>query len=101
MQEAPNIPRREGPNKNSRTFSKCRISCYDDSGGSEPKQRKQFQGFRKQYKHRRHRMKKAVAKVAGVRKLAVRLFWMLRTNTAYPEIARIESSSRDAVVGRN
>jgi len=51
-------------------------------------------GFRKQYKQRCHRMKKAVAKVAAARKLAVRLFWMLRTNTAYPEIARIESSPR-------
>ena len=57
------------------------------------------EGFRKQYKHRCHRMKKAVAKVAAARKLAVRLFWMLRTNTAYPEIARIESSPRDGVVG--
>jgi transposase len=52
------------------------------------------EGFRKQYKHRCHRMAKAVAKVAAARKLAVRLYWMLRTNTAYPEIARIESSSR-------
>jgi transposase len=52
------------------------------------------EGFRKQYKQRCHRMKKGVAKVAAARKLAVRLFWMLRTNTAYPEIARIESSSR-------
>jgi transposase len=52
------------------------------------------EGFRQQYKQRCHRMKKGVAKVAAARKLAVRLFWMLRTNTAYPEIARIESSSR-------
>ena len=36
----------------------------------------------------------SVAKVAAARKLAVRLFWMLKTNTAYPEIARIESSPR-------
>jgi len=49
-------------------------------------------GFRQQYKHRCHRMAKGVAKVAAARRLAVRLFWMLRTNTAYPEIARIESS---------
>jgi transposase len=52
------------------------------------------EGFRKQYQHRCHRMKKSVAKVAAARKLAVRLFWMLRTNTAYPEIAHIESSPR-------
>jgi transposase len=52
------------------------------------------EGFRRQYQHRCHRMKKSVAKVAAARKLAVRLFWMLRTNTAYPEIAHIESSPR-------
>ena len=44
-------------------------------------------------------MKKGVAKVAAAGKLAVRLFWMPRTNTAYPEIAPIESSPRDGVVG--
>ncbi len=55
--------------------------------------------FRRQYKHRCHRMPKAVAKVAAARRLAVRLFWMLRTNTGYPEIAHIESSPREAVVG--
>jgi len=57
------------------------------------------EGFRKQYQHRCHRMAKGVAKVAAARRLAVRLFWMLRTNTAYPEIARIESSPRYGVVG--
>ena len=52
------------------------------------------EGFRKQYQHRCHRMAKGVAKVAAARRLAVRLFWMLRTNPAYPEIAYIESSPR-------
>lgn len=52
------------------------------------------EGFRKQYQHRCQRMAKGTAKVAAARRLAVRLFWMLRTNTAYPEIARIESSPR-------
>ena len=42
---------------------------------------------------------KGVAKVAAARKLAVRLYWMLRTNTAYPEIVRIESSPRVPLVG--
>src|SRR5881296_905170 len=42
--------------------------------------------FRKQYLHRCHSKPKAVAKVAAARKLAVRLYWMLRTNVAYPEI---------------
>jgi len=57
------------------------------------------EGFRKQYQQRCHRMAKGVAKVAAARKLAVRLYWMLRTNTAYPEIVRIESSSLVARVG--
>jgi transposase len=57
------------------------------------------EGFRRQYQARCHRMAKGVAKVAAARKLAVRLFWMLRTNTAYPEIAHIESSPRYGGVG--
>jgi transposase len=36
--------------------------------------------FRKQYLHRCHHKAKGVAKVAAARKLAVRLYWMLRTN---------------------
>jgi transposase len=50
-------------------------------------------GFRKQYLHHCHRKANGVAKVALARKLAVRLYWMLRTQTAYPEVVRIESSS--------
>ena len=56
-------------------------------------------GFRKEYLHRCHSKAKGVAKVAAARKLAVRLYWMLRTNTAYPEIVGVESSSRVALVG--
>jgi transposase len=56
-------------------------------------------GMRKQYLHRCHQKPKAVAKVAVARKLAVRLYWMLRTQVEYPEIVRIESSSRVALVG--
>src|ERR1700693_2739389 len=52
------------------------------------------EGFRKQYQHRCHSKPKGVAKVAAARRLAVRLYWMLRTQTAYPEIVRIESSPR-------
>ncbi len=59
------------------------------------------EGFRKQYQHRCHRKAKGVAKVAAARRLAVRLYWMLRSNTPYPEIARIESSSRNGVVVRH
>ena len=49
-------------------------------------------GFRNEYLHRCHQKLKAVAKVAAAGMLAVRLYWMLRTNTAYPEVG-IESSS--------
>jgi transposase len=55
--------------------------------------------FRKQYLHRCHQKPKAVAKVAAARKLAVRLYWMLRTQKPYPEVVRIESSPRVALVG--
>lgn len=56
-------------------------------------------GYRKQYRHRCHQKPKGVAKVAAARKLAVRLYWMLRSQTAYPEIVRIESSPRVPLVG--
>jgi transposase len=56
-------------------------------------------GFRKEYSHRCHQKPKAVAEVAAARKLAVRLYWMLRTNTPYPEVVRIESSPRVPLVG--
>ena len=56
-------------------------------------------GMKKEYLHRCHQKAKGVAKVAAARKLAVRLYWMLRTQTAYPEIVRIESSPRVPLVG--
>jgi transposase len=55
--------------------------------------------FKKEYWHRCHQKGKAVAKVAAARKLAVRLYWMLRTGKPYPEIVRIESSPRVPLVG--
>jgi transposase len=55
-------------------------------------------GFRKQYLHRCHQKPKGVAKVAAARKLAVRLYWMLRSQVGYPEIVRIESSPRVPLV---
>jgi len=42
---------------------------------------------------------KGVAKVAAARKLAVRLYWMLPKQVAYPKIVGIESSSRVPLVG--
>jgi transposase len=59
------------------------------------------EGFRKQYAHRCHSKPKGIAKVAAARRLAVRLYWMLRTNTPYPEIVRIESSPRVPLVVRH
>jgi len=59
------------------------------------------EGFRKQYKQRCHRMEKGVAKVAAARKLAVRLYWMMHTQTAYPEIVRNESSPRVPLAGES
>jgi transposase len=55
--------------------------------------------FRSEYLHRCHQKPKGVAKVAAARKLAIRLYWMLRTRKAYPAIVSIESSSRVPLVG--
>jgi len=55
--------------------------------------------FRKQYWHRCHSVPKNVAQVAAARRLAVRLYWMLRTQKPHPEIVRIESSLRVPLVG--
>jgi hypothetical protein len=57
------------------------------------------EGFRKQYAARCHHKAKGVAKVAAARKLAVRLYWMLRQNVGYPEIALIESSPQVPLAG--
>jgi len=57
------------------------------------------EGFRKQYQHRCHSKPKGVAKVAAARRLAVRLYWMLRSKVAYPEIVHVESSSRCPMAG--
>jgi transposase len=50
--------------------------------------------MRNEYLHRCHSKAKGVAKVAAARKLAIRLYWMLKTHTAYPEVVRVESSPR-------
>lgn len=57
--------------------------------------------LRSEYLHRCHTKAKGVAKVAAARKLAIRLYWMLRTNTGYPEVVRVESSSRVPLVGES
>lgn len=56
-------------------------------------------GLRREYAHRCHQKPKNVAKVAVARKLAIRLYWMLRTRTPYPAIVHSESSPRVALVG--
>jgi len=57
------------------------------------------EGFRREYKARCHRKVKAVAKTAAARKLAVRLYWMMRLDVGYPEIVRNGSSSGKALTG--
>lgn len=58
--------------------------------------------MRQEYLHRCHHDKpKGVAKVAAARKLAIRLYWMLRTQKPYPEIVHVESSSRVALVSNH
>jgi transposase len=53
--------------------------------------------FRKEYQHRCHHKATGVAKVAAARKLAVRLYWMLKSNKPYPEVLLIEGSPRHPV----
>jgi transposase len=51
--------------------------------------------MRQEYLHRCHKKAKGVAKVAAARKLAIRLYGMLRTNRGYPEVVRV----RDQLAG--
>jgi transposase len=55
--------------------------------------------FKKEYAHRCHSKPKGVAKVAAARKLAVRLYWMLRTQRPYSQVVHNEGSSSHPVVG--
>jgi transposase len=57
--------------------------------------------MRQEYLHRCHAKPKGVAKVAAARKLAIRLYRMLRTQKRYPEIVSIESRSRVPLVVRH
>lgn len=57
------------------------------------------EGFRTEYRHCCHRKPKSVAIVAVARKLAVRLYWMLRTQTPYPQVVYNEGSPSHSVVG--
>jgi len=42
--------------------------------------------LRKEYLHRSHHKHFTVAKVAAARKLVIRMYWMLRTQTLYPQV---------------
>ena len=55
--------------------------------------------FRREYQHRCHQKPKGVAKVAAARKLAVRLYWMLRSQKPYAAATRNEGSPGHFVVG--
>jgi transposase len=55
--------------------------------------------FKKEYAHRCHSKPKGVAKVAAARKLAVRLYWMLRNQTPYTHAVHNEGSPSHPVVG--
>jgi transposase len=49
--------------------------------------------LRRQYRRLSARKNKAVAKVMVARKLAVRMFWILKTRQGYPELVRMRGSS--------
>jgi transposase len=55
--------------------------------------------FKKEYAHRCHQKPKGVAKVAAARKLAVRLYWMLRNQTPHCKAVRNEGSPSHSLVG--
>lgn len=55
--------------------------------------------MRREYQHRCHHKARGVAKVAAARKLAVRLYWMLRTQKPYSHGVHIEDSPGHSVVG--
>jgi len=52
----------------------------------------------RQYRRLAMRKNKAIAKVMVARKLVVRMFWMLKTKTQYPEVVRMRGSSSHPLV---
>ena len=55
-------------------------------------------GLRRVYQRLKFRKGSAIAKVAVARKLAVRLYWMLRSSSDYAHLVRMSGSSSSAVV---
>jgi transposase len=56
--------------------------------------------LRRQYQRLKFRKASAVAKVTIARKLAVRLYWMLRSKADYAELVRMQGSSGAILGGR-
>ena len=55
-------------------------------------------GLARQYRRLAVQKHRGIAKVMVARKLAVRMYWMLRTNTPYPEVVvRMRGSSSHPV----
>ena len=54
--------------------------------------------FRQDYQRLKSRRGSAVAKVAIARKLAVRMYWMLRSGADYARLVRMQASSRATLV---
>jgi transposase len=55
--------------------------------------------FRREYRRRCHHKPSGVAKVAAARKLAVRLYWMLRNQTPHPHAVHNQGSPSHPVAG--
>jgi transposase len=55
--------------------------------------------LRQDYQRLRFRRGHAIAKVAIARKLAVRMFWMLRSGAAYAQLVRMQGSSGATLMG--
>jgi transposase len=58
-------------------------------------------GLRRVYQRLKFRKGSAIAKVAVARKLAVRLYWMMRSQSDYAHLVRMSGSSSSAVVPKD
>src|ERR1700674_4388748 len=56
--------------------------------------------LRQDYQRLKLRRGSGVAKVAMARKLAVRMYWMLRTQASYAQLVRMQGSPRGTLVGQ-
>jgi len=54
--------------------------------------------LRQDYQRLKFRRGHAIAKVAIARKLAVRMYWMLRSGAAYAQLVRRQGSSRPTLM---